>query len=90
MARADNDIRGQSRRVGARTFSLIIGQKLEGFVIGRFCPTHWRPQRPVCLGALVSVCFVVVVILPILLHSYVEATSEGVTKTLFQIPGLDR
>lgn len=31
--RADKDIRGRSRRVGARTFSLIIGQKLEGFVI---------------------------------------------------------
>lgn len=57
--------------------------------VGRFCHC-WRPQRPVCLGALVSICFVGVVILPILLHSYVEATSEGVTKTLFQIPGLDR
>ena len=45
---------------------------------------------PVCLGALVSICFVVVVILPLLLHSYLEATYEDVTKTPVQTPGLDR
>lgn len=45
---------------------------------------------PVCLGALVSICFVVVVILPLLLHSYLEATSEDVTKTPVQTLGLDR
>lgn len=46
---------------------------------------------PVCLGALVPICFVVVVvILPLLLHRYLEATSEDVTKTRFQMPGRDR